>query len=137
MSTNIFLGYPPENIKQFIIDNYGEVEQAESIAYYKNGQTRTESITNFNNMSFISDGILNRHDIIKIELGSSVTSIGMNACSNISGDLIIPKTVLEIDLYAFMDYSGTVIFKDRTIEEVQSMEYYPWMHSNTSKIKVS
>jgi hypothetical protein len=24
MSTNIFLGYPPENIKQFIIENYGQ-----------------------------------------------------------------------------------------------------------------
>jgi hypothetical protein len=23
MATNIFLGFPPENIKQFIIDNYG------------------------------------------------------------------------------------------------------------------
>jgi hypothetical protein len=23
MATNIFLGYPPENIKQFIIENYG------------------------------------------------------------------------------------------------------------------
>ena len=26
MATNIFLGYPPENIKQFIIDNYGPKE---------------------------------------------------------------------------------------------------------------
>jgi hypothetical protein len=26
MSTNIFLGYPPENIKQFIIKNYGQTD---------------------------------------------------------------------------------------------------------------
>lgn len=27
MATNIFLGYPPENIKQFIIENYGKQEE--------------------------------------------------------------------------------------------------------------
>ena len=26
MSTNIFLGYPPENIKQFIIEHYGQTD---------------------------------------------------------------------------------------------------------------
>ena len=26
MATNIFLGFPPENIKQFIIENYGSKE---------------------------------------------------------------------------------------------------------------
>lgn len=64
----------------------------------------------------------------KITIPDSVTSIGLWAfklCSKLKS-VIIPDSVTSIGHAAFEDCPSFVIFKGKTIEEVRSMECYPW-----------
>jgi hypothetical protein len=53
-------------------------------------------------------------------------------------ELIIPSSVNEIQSPNFMNsVSKSLIFKGKTLEEVQAMENYPWGITDTSIIKVA
>lgn len=78
-------------------------------------------------------------NVIALEIGSDVTSIGGGAfyeCSRLTS-VMIGNSVTSIG-YAFGDcYELTsVVFKGKTLDQVEEMEYYPWGIDNTNIINV-
>ena len=154
MATKIFLGEPPANIKQWIIDHAtppGPAGHADTIFTFSNGQTvhlningsiipwkldeeSQESILDY-------DGpILYAYDLTSLDIGNTVTDIPeymFNAGGLIS--VIIPSSVDSIGEETFGDnYRLTsVTFKEKTLAQVQEMENYPWGIQNTSIISVA
>jgi len=113
--------------------------------YKYDGDTewRTVSITGEIYDIFIPN-VLN---IVALEIGSDVTSIGERAFSDCSGltSVTIPDSVTSIEGDAFYNCSGltSVTFLGKTLEQVQNIEdgngnkQYPWGISDTSIITVS
>lgn len=175
MATYIFNGECPDGMKQAFIDAYGPMPEYHADTWYKyNGDTewRTVSITGKIN----SSSIPNVTNIVALEIGSDVTSIGDSAfsnCTNLTNatipdsvtsigfdafynctnltSVIIPDSVTSIGALAFnychnlnniiipsdcaldqpsifRDCSSmsTITFENKTMEQVQNMQYYPF-----------
>lgn len=132
-----------------IIDAYrrGVVpEHPETIVTYRDGTVSSYNIVG----TFTSDYITNRSYATKVEIGNTVTNIdGFGDYSwNMLSSVIIPSSVTSIKTFAFymtmelkeitipktvtsIEGSAfsksafeTIIFEDRTISEVQSMQNY-------------
>ena len=94
------------------------------------------------------DGYIeNPNDIVAIEIGTDVTSIGAWAFYGCSGltSVTIPSSVTSIGVGAFCGCTGltSVTFLGKTLEQVQNIEdgngdkQYPWGISDTSIISVA
>ena len=116
--TTIFLGEPPANIKQWIIDHYSSSGHADTWYKYANDtEWRTTMLSGeialVDEMSFSTGQIDNPWDIVAIEIGTGtqanpLTSIGPNAfnyCTNLT-NVMIPSSVTSIKGYAFYNCRG-------------------------------
>ena len=126
--TEIFLGEPPTNIKQWIIDHAtppGPAGHAETWYKYE-GDTEWRTVSITGTISGETGGpptsqIPNATDIVALEIGTNVTSIGDWAFCWCSFTIItIPNSVTSIGDYAFNNCSLTSV----TIpSSVTSIEY--------------
>ena len=101
-----------------------------------NSLTRIEipnSVTKLDEYSFV-----NCWNLSSINIPDSVSSIGENVFDrNFKlSTLTIPKNVSNVGYSAFSYCSAltSVVFKDRTLDEVQAMANYPWYVSDVSVI---
>lgn len=115
MATNIFLGNPPENIKQFIIENYAPQNTLTKITF-ADGTIEEYNIQGEltrNKLSELGIVIISEYTTeldqwehggpIKVEIGNSVTSITQNAfayCGTLE-NVTIPNSVTHINELAF------------------------------------
>lgn len=89
----------------------------------------------------IGDGAfyLNLRSLSQVELNEGLSSIGNEVfwgCGSLR-NLTIPSTVESIGTRAFWGAGlSSLVFKGKTLDEVQAMENYPWSISNTSIISV-
>ena len=77
---------------------------------------------------------------INIPINPSYTHIKSGTfmdCTSLSS-ITIPANITNIDIDAFSGCTSltSMIFKGKTLEEVQAMENYPWQIGDTSFIKV-
>lgn len=110
---DIFLGEPPADIKQWIIDHSSPAGHADTWYKYTN-DTEWRTI----NISGVIDGIPpgssqpypttqipNVSNVVSLEIGTNVTNIGDFAffnCENLN-NIIIPDSVTSIGTYVFSD----------------------------------
>ena len=156
MATKIFLGEPPANIKQWIIDHVASAGHADTWYKYE-GDTawRTVSITGAIECSYIEEEddyeatiqIPDIGNVVDLEIGTNVTSIrdyAFRGCNNLTS-VTIPDSVESIQGSAFDDCSDeltSVTFLGKTLEQVQNIEdgngnkRYPWGIEDTSIINV-
>ena len=122
--TEIFLGEPPANIKQWIIDHTTPAGHPETIFTFNGGQTVSKSISGtLENLWRMDDGEdatwriilvyegsekLFQDDFASVDIGNTVTSIGYYAfqdCTNLTS-VTIPDGVTSIGDGAFSGCSG-------------------------------
>ena len=156
MAVDIFLGEPPANIKQWIIDHCtppGPVPHADTRFTLDNGTVETYDITG----SSFDDSWLEEHGfwdtiewlkpIVSVDFGTDVTGIGGTVFFNCTSlkSVTIPSTVVNIGMNAFEGCTNleSVTFVGRTMEQVQNITdwggdpTYPWSITNTSIINVA
>lgn len=113
MSVEIYLGNPPANITQWIIDHSQPVGHPETRVKYSNGSTATYNIVGELATDSCGDSCLeifieNVHDAVEIDIGNTVTSIGEYAFVGCIGltSVTIPSSVTNIRNWAFEGCSG-------------------------------
>ena len=107
MGTQVFLGEPPANIKQWIIDHHGPVVKETTVVKY----TAASGLPDWEGDiigELTSSSIPNKSDIAEVEIGSHVTRIGFDAFSGCNGltSVMIPGSITSIVDSAFMDCSS-------------------------------
>ena len=129
MSTQIYLGEPPPNVKQWIIDHSTPAGHADTwYKYAGDTEWRTVSIQGAfhgtpggDEPPMESKQIPNLGSVTEIEFGTDVTSIDEYAFYNPGGyqitSLTIPNSVTSIDGRAFANIDGitSVTFTGRTL----------------------
>ena len=111
MTTDIFLGEPPANIKQWIIDNAMPTEHPETKFTLQGGTVETHDITGtLDKQWMIDNGYFDSiippkwvKTIIQADIGNTVTSIGdsaFNGCTSLTS-VTIPDSVTSIGVGAF------------------------------------
>ena len=118
MATEIYLGYPPARIVQWIKDHSGPAQHEETWYKYA-GDTEWRTIMLGGTIALMDESveptgqIENPYDIVAIEIGTGtianpVTSIGDYAFYNCGGlsSVTIPNSVTSIGSYAFIGCSG-------------------------------
>lgn len=100
---NVFLGYPPEYIRKWMEEysNTAPTAKAETIFYFSDGTTAEHDIIGeLNTLNMLSNPI---ESLVKVEIGTNVTSIEDNAFEECFGltSITIPKGVMSIGEYAF------------------------------------
>lgn len=153
MTNQIFLGEPPPHIKQWIIEHTQPAGHADTWVKYV-GDTEWTPVSIEGTIVLVDDmgeigQIENPYNIVAIEIGTNVTSIGWNAfynCSRLTS-MAIPNSVTSIGYQAFYNCSGlssmtipnsvtsieydafsncqslsSVTFLGKTIEQVQNIE---------------
>ena len=106
MATDIFLGEPPANIKQWIIDNATPVGHVETRFTLEGGTVETYNITGeLDQQWMIDNGYYDESNvewlktITQADIGNTVTSIGnftFDGCSELTS-LTIPSSVMSIN----------------------------------------
>ena len=130
----------PEPLKTLItsIEIPGNVKVIGDGAFYK--CTSLTSVTIGNSVTSIGDGAFYYcTSLTSVTIPDSVTSIGRYAFSYCSGltNIIIPNSVINIGTIAFNHCTNleNIVFEGKTLEEVKSMEFYPWGIEDMSAIK--
>lgn len=154
--TTIFLGMPSPNIEQWIKDHSQSAYHADTwYKYAGDTEWRTVSITGTisSSGSAPTTQIPDVKNVIALEIGSDVTSIGGYAFSGCRGltSVTIPDSVTSIGNWAFQNCDGltsvtipdsvtsissgvfyytnnmqTITFENRTKSQVQAIQYYNW-----------
>lgn len=173
MATKIFLGEPPANIKQWIIDHATPATHTDTWYKYAGDiEWRTVSISGAiegdideqTGAGIPTTQIPNVTNVVALEIGTDVTSIGGSAFDGCSGltSVTIGNGVTSIGSYAFCDCSGltnvtigngvtsiefgafescsgltSVTFLGKTLAQVQAMADYPWSIEDTNIISVA
>jgi hypothetical protein len=158
MATSIYLGNPPENIKKWILEHVqtGPTESPLTKIWFADEPDKCYEY----NWQGVFDTCAGKEKLkgdvysgddtpfwrkspIKIIIGTQIQSTGDYAfygCSELKS-VTIPKTLSIIRPDCFqggtLNSLNEIIFLDRTIEEVQTMECYPWSIDDTSVIKVA
>ena len=114
MATNVFLGEPPADIKQWIIDHTGPTGHAETIFTLQDGTVETYDITGtLDKQWMITNGYYDENEMIwlktitQADIGNTVTSIENRAfteCTNLMS-VTIPTSVTSIKDGAFFGCS--------------------------------
>ena len=108
MATNIFLGYPPENIKNWIIENTQNLTK-HSIVKYNDGSSTIYNWSGGLTLSNINE-IDNKSNIIEIIIGNDITSINGEIFVDLLYDYDINLTIscinnnISLKDYAFVSY---------------------------------
>ena len=114
MAIEIFLGEPPANIKQWIIEHATPAEHPETRFTLQGGTIETYDITGILDLQWmIANGYYDDNNwewtktIVQVDIGNTVTSIGVEAFSSCTSltSVTIPDSVTIIGLDAFMGCS--------------------------------
>ena len=115
MATQIFLGEPPANIKQWIIEHATPTSHAETRFTLQDGTVATHDITGtLDHQWMVDNGYFDDNEwvwikiITQADIGNTVTSIGAGAfdsCNNLT-IVTIPNSVTSIDEFTFSNCSG-------------------------------
>ena len=113
--TQIFLGYPPEHIKNWIIEHSKPVGNPKTKITFAGGTSHEYDWSNEINFQTMIDAGLydeSQYDWVKnpqiVEIGTNVTSIGSSAFRGCSGlmTVTIPSSVTSIGDWAFSGCNG-------------------------------
>ena len=111
--TQIFLGYPPEHIKNWIIGHSKPVGNPKTKITFTDRSSQEFDWSGYiDQQTMITDGLYNGNEWVKepktVEIGTNVTSIGTGLFWNCSGltSVTIPDSVTSIGGSAFGGCSG-------------------------------
>lgn len=134
MAVEIYLGNPPANIKQWIIDHASPASHPETRFTLEGGTIETYNIIGtLDQQWMIDNGYWNEDDeewikiIIQADIGNTVTNIGYRALAraDLMTSVTIPYNVTSIGNFAFSDcYDLTSVTIPDSVTSIGENAFY-------------